>query len=375
MRRISLLLLLCFFMTAAVSLSEVTFIDVPPAPAEGADQSAIEPSSSPLAEGAVEILITAAGDVTFGGNMRKNPASTMYTKWVDQHNGDLSFFFANVQDIFSQDDMTLVNFEGVLTENTQHKDNPFIFRAPPDHVRALTLGSIEAVSLENNHVMDFYQAGYDDTVKALQSESIVYASDGRMGLFTVKGVTIAMLAYQTFDGAYPRLLEQVPQDIETAKAAGDIVIVSYHWGVEEDYAPNEKQINLGHATIDAGADLVLGHHSHRANPIELYNGKYIVYSLGNCSFSGNTSPRDMDTFLYQQKFTVENGVTTPGPFRVIPASISSLSGTSGKERADNDLIVTPFPEGTPGIQRVLDKLKENGKKLAYGVESYPTEWQ
>lgn len=391
MRRTLAILLSCLLLTAGVGHAEFIFTDETEAQAAQTEAQtsgsaeaglvfeSVDSGDVPAAEG-VEILITAAGDVTIGGNMRKNPSSNMYTKIMDKNEGDLSYFFANVQEYFGQDDMTIVNFEGTLTESTSHKDNKFCFRAPAEHVKMLTLGSVEAVAFENNHVMDFLQKGYEDTVAAFDSEGIVYSAEDSMGVYEVKGVSIAMLAYQTFDGAYPRLTEKVPQDVAAAKAAHDIVIVSYHWGAEEEFQPNINQVNLGRLTIDSGADLVLGHHSHRINPIEAYNGKYIVYSLANCSFSGNTKPSNMDTFLYQQKFTVANGTTTAGDFRIIPCSISSISGESGAVSAENDLVVTPFAPGSEAAQRVIDtmlknsKYYDNGKALEYAVKSYPTEW-
>ncbi len=321
------------------------------------------------------ITITATGDVTLGGNMRDNPSSNIYTRALDAHGGDLSYFFANLYDVFSADDLTLVNFEGTLTGVTQPAvSNEFCFRADPSHVLALSLSGIEAVSLENNHIMDFGQAGFDDTVAALESQGIVWAGDGHMGLYTVRGVRIGMLAYQTFNGAYADLFERVPLEIAQAKQLCDIVIVSYHWGAEKDYAPNSNQIKLGRLTIDAGADLVLGHHSHRVNPIESYNGHYIVYSLANCCFSGNAQPDDMDTFIFQIRFTVENGQAVSSAFRIIPASISSVTGASGRSSGDNDFAPTPFEPGSAAAQRVIDKLIKNGKKLDYAVDSYPTQW-
>ncbi|GHU83638.1 hypothetical protein FACS1894196_3840 [Clostridia bacterium] len=144
----------------------------------------------PPPEGPVEIVITAAGDVTLGGNMRGNPTSNMYTKGLAAHKGDLGYFFENVQDYFGQDDLTLVNFEGTLTTALRHKDNEFTFRAPPEHVAVLTKGSVEAVSFENNHAMDFYQQGWDDTTAALTEAGIVFSSEGHVGEYTVKGVSI-----------------------------------------------------------------------------------------------------------------------------------------------------------------------------------------
>lgn len=352
------------------------FFSEPQTPAAPGIQIVDETDAAPSQEGAVEILLTAGGDVTIGGNMLSNPKSNMYTKIVDAAGGDLSYFFANVYDIFSQDDITLVNFEGTLTNETKAREgNEFRFRAPPEHVQALTLSSVEAVALENNHVQDFGEAGYADTVQTLTDAGIVYASESSMGVYEAKGISIALLAYQTFDGAYERIYARMPGDIAAARAEHDIVIVSYHWGTEGAFSPNERQVPLGRATIDAGADLVLGHHSHRIQPIEQYKGKYIVYSLANCVFSGNTRPDNMDTFLFQLKFLVTDGEVTTGDFRIIPCSISSISGQSGAVSAQNDLQVTPFEPGCDAERRVIDMLSENSAGLDYAVTEYPTQWQ
>jgi len=374
MRRF-LLVGLYLLLVAGVAAADFVFSDAPNTPSVPEAPIEFAPAPEVPAGEAVEILVTAGGDVTFGGNMKDNPRSTIYTRELERRGGDLSYFFANVRDIFAESDLSIVNFEGTLTNHTKRdRNNSFHFRAPPEHVEALVLGNINAVAFENNHTMDYGQQGWEDTVQAFGRAGIVYASDGDMGVFRTKGVSIALLAYQTFNGAYPRLHEQVPRDIAEARAAHDIVIVNYHWGNEMEYLPNNNQIKLGRATIDAGADLVLGHHSHRIQPIERYNGKLIVYSLANFSFSGNTQPRDMDTFLFQQKFIVQDGNLTIGDFRIIPASISSNTGMSGKQSDVNDFAVTPFPEGSHAIERVLSRLQKEGQKLQYAVETYPIEW-
>ncbi len=367
---IVLVLALALCLAAA---AKATFTDTTHPPEVTPDISLATPAPSAAGE-AVEITITALGDVTLGGNRLGETKSTMYTKVLESVGGDLSHFFANVQEYFANDDLTLVNFEGTLTNQTKHNNNEFCFRVPPEDVAVLTLGSVEAVALENNHVMDYLEQGYKDTAETLSNAGIAYASEDHPGLYTVKGITIGMLAYQTFDNQYPRLAEKMPQDIAMLRPYCDIIIVSYHWGNEKDYAPTTRQVELGRATIDAGADLVLGHHSHRINPIELYNGKYIVYSLGNGSFSGNSKPSDMDTFLFQQKFIVRDGVAESGPFRIIPASISSVTGKSGDVTGTNDLATTPFAPDSKGTKRVIKTLLDNGKKLKYAVPEYPTTW-
>lgn len=342
-----------------VSVEEAPFLAPEP---EKTEESYIE------SDGSVLLTITAAGDVTIGGDVRKKKKSLFDIELAKQ-NGDINFPFRNVKSIFEADDMTLVNFEGTLTTtgiNKERKSHNFLFSAPPEYVKMLPGNSIEAVALENNHVMDHGQQGYEDTMKALDEAGIVYSNANKLGVYEVKGVQIAMLSYQTFNGMYPKLHEQVPRDVAAAKEKYPIVIVSYHWGEELDYWPNDKQQKLGKATIDAGADLVLGHHSHRINPIEEYKGKYIVYSLGNASFAGNSKPSDMSTFLFQTRFRVLNGEAASEGFRIIPCRISS--------RTDyNDFALTPYDKEF-NIESVVNTLIKNGKHIENPVPKYPLEF-
>lgn len=344
-----------------VSLEEAPFLQEEEAAPEE-DLSYIEP------DGSVLITITAAGDVTIGGDVRKKKKS-LFDIELDKQKGDVNFPFRNVKHIFEADDLTLVNFEGTLTTapiNKEKKSNSFLFSAPPGYVEMLPNNFIEAVALENNHVMDHGEEGYAETAKTLEEAGIVYSNANKLGVYETKGVKIAMLSYQTFNGLYPKLHEQVPRDVAAAKEKYPIVIVSYHWGEELDYWPNDKQQKLGKATIDAGADLVLGHHSHRINPIEEYNGKYIVYSLGNASFAGNGKPSDMSTFLFQIRFRVLGMQANNEGFRIIPCRISS--------RTDyNDFALTPYDKEF-NIESVINTLIKNGKHIENPVSRYPLEF-
>ena len=102
-----------------------------------------------------------------------------------------------------------------------------------------------------------------------------------------------------------------------------------HWGLEGSYETTELQKKLGHACVDAGADLVIGNHSHVVGEIELYRDKYILYSLGNFCFGGNGNPSDKDTMIFQQRFYVAaDGGVEDGGIRVIPCSISSAKNSN-----------------------------------------------
>ncbi len=358
-----------------VSLSQfATPAPVVQSQGEGTGELSVAPTATPAAQpvvtlpdGTVQIVITAGGDMTIGGNTRKR-GDSIFERELKKQGGDLNFITRNIKDILESDDMTLVNFEGTLTTAPVYKTkNDFTFAAPPAYVEILKNGSIEAVALENNHVMDHGEAGLAETKATLDNAGIVWSDSKNMGVYKVKGVSIAMLTYQQYREKVEELLVQVPLDVARAKAAHDIVIVSFHWGQELDYKPNKNQINLGRATIDAGADLVLGHHSHRINPIERYNDKYIVYSLGNFSFAGNTKPSDMSTFLFQVRFDVKDNHVTTDAFRIIPCRISSKTDY-------NDFAPTPYTDQRV-INDVIKTLTSNGRNLEYAVASYPVDWE
>ncbi len=400
-KSLSVLLLLCLLFTLGLECAwaedtegDTSLLDIffPPtaAPAPGSTPLPTpEPTATPepvyQADGSVEITITAVGDVTIGYDVQhERKGSGLFDKELKKQNNDPNFIFRNVLDIFSSDDLTIANFEGVLADESQvswKKKDAFNFLGDPAYASVLKNNSVEAVTMENNHIGDFGEAGLNATVNAMESAGVVWANKNHMAVYEAQGLRIGMLAYQIVpplrsdEMQAAELQEKVAADIAAAKEtyACDIVTVSFHWGKELDYSPrNEspyRQITLGRAAIDAGADLVLGHHSHRINPIEQYNGRYIVYSLGNCSFAGNKKPSDMCTFIFQCKFRVKNGEIVGNPFRIIPCRISS-------RRDYNDFAITPFTE-PDNIKTVVNTMtkKENIKNLEYAVTNLPLEWE
>ena len=318
-------------------------------------------------DGSMLITITGTGDFTIGGDSRKS--ADIFDDELQKQGGDINFTMRNIRDILLADDLTIVNFEGTLTDSTyvpsSKKENQFLFSAPPSYVSMLSDNGVEAAALENNHIMDHGEDAYEDTKNALRDAGIVYSNSTEVGVIEVKGVEIAMLSYLCID-RYESLWDKVPADIQAAKEKYPIVICNFHWGNEKDYSPTKNQIKMGRLAVDAGADLVLGHHSHRLNPIEQYKGVYICYSLGNFCFAGNSKPSDMSSFMFQTRFRVKDGVVSNEGFRIIPIRISS--------RTDyNDFTPTPLTKDT-AIDSVLTTLKENGRKLEYAVPEYPLDW-
>ncbi len=349
-----------------------TFIPMP----DPNDASFVEVGTEPVQiyeeDGSILITLTATGDFTVGGDSRKR--DNIWYDELENQGGDPNFALKNVRDILMADDLTIVNFEGTLTESTyvppEKRENQFLFSAPPSYTSMLTENGVEAVSLENNHVLDHGQDVWDETKQHLTNAGVVWSGDGELGVIEVKGIKIAMLSYLCID-RYSRLWDVVPADIAAAKAQYPIVIVSFHWGNEKEYSPTNNQVRMGRLAVDSGADLVLGHHSHRIQPIEQYKGVYICYSLGNFCFAGHNKPDDMTSILFQTRFRIregENGqeITNEG-FRIIPIRISSRTNR-------NDFTPTPY-DSASSKEAVINTLRQNGRSLTYAVTEYPLEWK
>lgn len=204
------------------------------------------------------------------------------------------------------------------------------------------------VSLANNHILDYGQKGYDSTVETLESYGIPYVQRDTATLVELDcGLTVGLYGavYYKYDQA----------DMETQIAAlrqqgADLVIYAPHWGIEMTYSPNATQVRLGHAAIDAGADIVWGSHPHVLQPIEEYGDGVIYYSMGNFAFGGNSDPGDYDTVIIQQQVVrAPDGNVTLGERTIIPCSVSSIEKR-------NNYQPTPYPEGSDEYNRVLKKL-------------------
>ncbi|MBQ7455144.1 MAG: CapA family protein [Clostridia bacterium] len=377
-----LVLLLCLTCFAGLaeeedsSFLQIMNVSTPTPAPEGAEgvSATPEPTAEPApairyeADGSVLVTITAVGDVTIGRNVQSS--STIFQKELDRQGGDINFIFRNVKDILEADDLTIVNFEGVLADSytipSKKKNNEFLFIASPEWAQALSGNGVEVATIENNHIDDFGSQGRADTQAALSAAGVQWADEYNMTVYETQGLRIAILAYKTFD-YYDTLYEKVPREVQAAKAEYDLVICCFHWGAEKDYAPNDRQQKLGRMAVDAGADLVVGHHSHRINPIEQYKGKYIVYSLANFSFAGNNKPDDMSTFIFQTRFRVKDGEILSNTFRIIPCRISSKTDY-------NDFAPTPYTEERLK-NNVINVMTSNGKKLPYAVSAYPLDWE
>lgn len=234
----------------------------------------------------------------------------------DFGNGDYAFPFKYVADYMRQADIAFVNLENVMSNMGAvftGKLMPY-FRVRPEAVEGLKVAGIDIVSVANNHIFDYGREGMEDTFNNLTRENITYVGGGFSHeeayspvIFTVNSgngdsVRIAFLAFNAIgmkasfavpgengapgtSGIAWCTHEYAMPAIAAAKKKADILIVSAHFGIEYEEIPTSQlQLDFGYAAIEKGADIVVGHHPHVAQPIILFNDKYIAWSLGNLVF-------------------------------------------------------------------------------------------
>lgn len=268
------------------------------------------------------ITISAAGDCTLGTDEGFNYKRSFKGKYDAVQNP--AYFFQNVQPVFAQDDLTIVNMEGTLTEETTREPKQFAFKGDAEYAKILTAGAVEAANLANNHSFDYGKKSYEDTITALEAEGISSFGYERTAVMDIKGVKVGLAGVYEL-AEHIDCKQDLLDNIASLKEQGaQIIIVSFHWGQEKENVPSDVQVELAHAAVDNGADLVLGHHPHVLQGIEEYKGKNIVYSLGNFCFGGNSAPSDMDTMIFQQTFTVKDGkLQEDNVTNILPCKISS----------------------------------------------------
>ena len=315
-----------------------------------------EPTGEP-----VSITVSMVGDCTLGTDINFDQ-STSFDAFYQMKN-DPGYFFQNVKEIFTADDLTVANMEGTLTTSDARQEKTFAFKGDPSYTEILTRGGVEATNLANNHSHDYGDQSYEDTIQYLEAAGITTFGYDRTAVMDVKGIKVGLIGiYELKDGIGRQ--QQVIDTIQEVKNQGaQVIIVSFHWGTEKETSPDTNQQTLAHLAVDQGADLVIGHHPHVLQGIEYYKGKSIVYSLGNFCFGGNSTPADKNTMIYQQTFSFKKGkVQKNAKENIIPCSISSTS-------VRNDYCPTPL-EGDQN-QALLDLIKKYNEAIANGEFKTP----
>lgn len=303
------------------------------------------------------LTISAVGDCTIGSDAKVGTTghNNFNSYLVDN---DYGYYFRGVYDILSADDITIANLEGTFTDATEKAIKNFNFKNTKDYVNVLSEGSIEIVNVANNHTYDYKEVGYSDTLEVLDEANIGYFGYSNYLIKEVNGIKIGFAGLNYYDENYSNYKSDVKNAIDYLKEqSSDLIVFTFHWGIEATYNQTAKQMEVGRYAIDIGADLVLGHHPHRIQGIELYKDKYIVYSLSNFVFGGHRNPDDKDSFIYQQTFTFTNNELSDNNINIIPVSIS------GKDNLNNYQPV--ILSGSDKV-RVFDKINKYSINFKWG---------
>ncbi len=229
----------------------------------------------------------------------------MLANWIQRHLQEKgpAYPFQHLQKLLNNAHIVFANLEAPFGTRGRPFPKQFTFRVHPRFAATLRAGNINLVSLANNHIMDYGVEVLQETIVQLQKLGIAYAGAGttlqqarQLAVVTIDSFRVGLLAYNltfpqefwasdTTAGTCFPYEEFVFDDIAKAHQAVDFLIVSCHWGQELQSTPKPYQIRFAHQVIRKGADVVLGHHPHVVQGIEVYRGKVIAYSLGNFVFS------------------------------------------------------------------------------------------
>lgn len=273
------------------------------------------------------VTISFTGDITLGSEEKFRENDNSIVKVLEQNGTDYCLKY--VKDIFEQDDLTVVNFEGVLADTAkgEYKNKTYRFRGAPEFAKVLSEAGVEVCSLANNHVMDYSQVGYDSTVAALDAEGLKHFGEDEVYITEIKGIKIGFVSGQP---TYYYRVGQSGWDILTRLREEEhcqLIVYLYHGGREYGNNHAREEVVIAERAIRYGADVVVMHHPHVPYGFEIMSNRMICYSLGNFCFGGNSAikeKRAQYSFIAQFDFSFDdNGTYIGESMRIIPCFTSA----------------------------------------------------
>ena len=271
-----------------------------------------------------DIELTFIGDCCMATQLEDNSEGTML--WYLE-NYPQDYFFEKVSQYFVNDDLTVANCENAFSDNPGERrdkgpDGGFWFKSPAKNAEVFKVAGIDAVTICNNHILDYGEGGLDDTKKALDAAGVMWGYHDKIIYYEKGGFRIAVICSAYY---MPEEVYETEEYLEEAKKNSDFQIIYYHGGIEHIYYPEGWMIEANHSLIDQGADLIIGSHPHCLQQIEVYNDVDIVYSLGNFCFGGNSCPLPNRTMIYKYHLKVhkDNGKNelVSGEREIIPCYV------------------------------------------------------
>ncbi len=233
------------------------------------------------------VTLTFTGDCTLGSQEFRRGQPDSLDAFAAREGYD--YFFANFRDMFSADDCTVVNLEGVLsnTASGESSSKTYCFRGPTDFVNILTGSSIEVAGIANNHIMDYSTIGFRKTMATLDDAGVAWIRALDCYVLEKDGIRVAVFAtdYSIVNTQGERVLRKMRE--MKANGEANAIAVIFHNGNEYDAKHTDLQERKAAEYIENGADLVIMHHPHVVQGITVKNNRSVFYSLGNFVFGGN----------------------------------------------------------------------------------------
>lgn len=322
-------------------------------PEEQAAQTIENLEAEPPKSGRTRLTMTFTGDSILGSEEKSRKKPESFDSFISEKGYEWPF--SGLYDILSRDDLSIINLEGALKDDTKGKQQGRLhwFRGPTDFVNILPAGHIEIAGLANNHMRDYGTAGHNSTREALKGAGIPYFGYGDTYIHEHQGLKIG------FGGIRETTWRQKPnlptEEIAALKEAGcDYIVYTIHAGKEYSRAHNDLQTKIARAIIDAGADLIIGMHPHVVQGIEEYGNGLIIYSLGNFSFGGNLELTEFDGLVAQVILDFEGSALKETTLKLIPVL------TTGTKPA-NDF--RPIPAQGEDKARILRLVQDDSPEL------------
>ena len=287
-------------------------------------------------------------------------------------------------------DYRFCNVESPISDTgTVHSNKKYVFLAKPFHIQLLTACRINGVSLSNNHSNDFGHEALMNTIALLEENDIAQTGAGknlidarRPIIFTIRKIRFAIFAYSAVSysdsyankktpGVAASALSIIRQDIRRYRKKADHIIISLHWGIEYSDYPSKDQVSKARALINSGADVIIGHHPHIYQGIEIYRNRPIIYSLGNFIF-GSINEDIRDNIMISVRFSRRKPVSMRvmsinGNRSEEPFSYSQLTGSKAG-RVFKHLQYISRPLG----KRFPDHSRRDGDTLLYRFTRHTT---
>lgn len=325
-----------------------TEVDIPDTTAESTDRAEeTDPVSEKETEAPEpeyrEIVMTFVGDCMLSS---KYGAKGMWYFNDFAPTKDPEYFFKNVGKYFQNDDFTIANCENVfssadLSPVAKNHSPAYWYKSDPKFANIFKVGSVEILSVSNNHVGDFGKQGEIDTKAALDAQGLIWGDASKPIILEKYGIKIAILMCNMYNESQAA---PIIKWLEEVKEQSDFQIVYFHGGTERIYEPEVWKKRACRKLVDSGADLVIGSHPHVLQPYEEYNGAEIIYSMGNFLFGG-AHQTDNRTIIFQKTLRVKDEKIILTDSKIVPCF----------EYINYDYIwqPTPMEEGSPEYEKIM----------------------